>query len=51
MGVGVSKTKLAQAMLEILLQLPEGATNLSENNRVASSFLTVSPKKMPNKAN
>ena len=30
MGVGVSKTKLAQAMLEILLQLPEGATNLKE---------------------
>jgi hypothetical protein len=30
MGVGVSKTKLAQAMLEILIQLPEGATNLKE---------------------
>ena len=30
MGVGVSKTKLAQAMLEILLQLPEGSTNLKE---------------------
>ena len=30
MGVGVSKTKIAQAMLEILLQLPEGATNLKE---------------------
>ena len=30
MGVGVSKTKLAKAMLEILIQLPEGATNLKE---------------------
>ena len=30
MGVGVSKTKLAQAMLEILLQLPKGTTNLKE---------------------
>ena len=30
MGVGVSKTKLAHAMLEILIQLPEGATNLKE---------------------
>jgi hypothetical protein len=30
MGVGVSKTKLARAMLEILIQLPEGATNLKE---------------------
>jgi hypothetical protein len=30
MGVGVSKTKLARAMLEILIQLPEGAANLKE---------------------
>ena len=30
MGVGVSKTKLAQAMLEILIQLPKGTTNLKE---------------------
>ena len=30
MGVGVSKTKIAHAMLEILIQLPEGATNLKE---------------------
>ena len=30
MGVGVPKTKLARAMLEILIQLPEGATNLKE---------------------
>ncbi len=30
MGVGISKTKLARAMLEILIQLPEGATNLKE---------------------
>ena len=30
MGVGVSKTKLARAMLEILIQLPEGVTNLKE---------------------
>ncbi len=30
MGVGVSKTKLARAMLEILIQLPEGATNLKQ---------------------
>lgn len=29
-GVGVSKTKLAKAMLEILIQLPEGTTNLKE---------------------
>ena len=28
MGVGVSKAKLTQAMLEILFQLPEGTTNL-----------------------
>jgi hypothetical protein len=28
LGVGVSKTKLARAMLEILIQLTEGATNL-----------------------
>lgn len=30
MGVGVSKAKLAQAMLDILLQLPIGTTNLKE---------------------
>ena len=30
MGVGISKTKLVKAMLEILIQLPEGATNLKE---------------------
>jgi hypothetical protein len=30
MGVGVSKAKLMQAMLEILFQLPEGTTNLKE---------------------
>lgn len=30
MGVGISKTKLTQAMLEILLQMPKGATNLKE---------------------
>ncbi len=30
MGVGVSKAKLAQAMLEILVQLREGTTNLKE---------------------
>jgi hypothetical protein len=30
MGVGISKTKLSRAMLEILLQLPEGAVNLKE---------------------
>ena len=30
MGVGVSKTKLAQAMLDILIQLPAGTTNLKE---------------------
>jgi hypothetical protein len=28
MGVGVSKAKLAEAMLDMLLQLPTGATNL-----------------------
>ncbi len=30
MGVGVSKSKLSKAMLEILIQLPEGTTNLKE---------------------
>ena len=30
MGIGISKAKLSQAMLEILLQLPEGTTNLKE---------------------
>jgi hypothetical protein len=30
MGVGVSKAKLAQAMLDILLQLPTGSKNLKE---------------------
>jgi len=30
MGVGISKTKLTQAMLEILLQLPKNSTNLKE---------------------
>ncbi len=30
MGIDVSKAKLAQAMLEILIQLPEGTTRLKE---------------------
>jgi len=30
MGVGVSKAKLSQAMIEVLLQLPTGSTNLKE---------------------
>ena len=30
MGIGISKAKLSEAMLEILLQLPEGSTNLKE---------------------
>ena len=30
MGVGISKAKLSEAMLEILLQLPEETTNLKE---------------------
>ncbi len=30
MGIGVSRAKLSQAMLEILLQLPEGTTNLKD---------------------
>jgi len=30
MGIGISKAKLSEAMLEILLQLPEGTTNLKE---------------------
>jgi len=30
MGVGVSKSKLAQAMLEILVQLPPGTADLKE---------------------
>ena len=30
MGVGVSKAKLSEAMLDVLLQLPAGATNLKE---------------------
>jgi len=29
-GLGVSKEKLKQAMVEILLQLPEGTSNLKE---------------------
>lgn len=29
-GIGVSKTKLAQAMVEILVQLPEGSKNLKD---------------------
>ena len=30
MNVGLSKAKLSQAMLEILIQLPAGTTNLKE---------------------
>ena len=30
MGVGVSKAKLSEAMLEVLLQIPAGTTNLKE---------------------
>jgi hypothetical protein len=30
MGVGISKAKLSEAMLEVLLQLPTGSTNLKE---------------------
>lgn len=30
MGVGLSKSKLSEAMLEILLQLPQGTSNLKE---------------------
>ena len=30
MNVGLSKAKLSEAMLDILLQLPQGATNLKE---------------------
>lgn len=30
MGIGISKAKLSQVMLEILLQLPKGTTNLKE---------------------
>ena len=30
MGIGISKTKLAQSMLEILSQLPKGTTRLKE---------------------
>ena len=30
MGIGVSKAKLSEAMLEILVQLPVGTTNLKE---------------------
>ena len=30
LGIGVSKEKLKQAMVEILLQLPEGTSNLKE---------------------
>ena len=29
-GIGISKEKLKQAMVEILLQLPEGTSNLKE---------------------
>ncbi len=31
MGPGISKAKLSQAMMEILLQLPKGTTRLKEN--------------------
>jgi hypothetical protein len=30
LGIGISKEKLKQAMVEILLQLPEGTSNLKE---------------------
>ena len=30
MGIGVSKAKLSQAMLDVLVQLPEGTTSLKE---------------------
>jgi hypothetical protein len=30
LGVGVSKAKLSEAMLDVLLQLPTGSTNLKE---------------------
>ena len=30
MGIGISKAKLSEAMLEVLLGLPTGATNLKE---------------------
>ena len=30
MGIGISKSKLSEAMLEILMQLPEGTTNLKD---------------------
>jgi len=30
MGIGLSKSKLSEAMLEILLQLPEGTINLKD---------------------
>lgn len=30
MGIGISKAKLSEAMLEILMQLPEGTTNLKD---------------------
>ena len=30
MGIGISKAKLSEAMLEILMQLPEGTTSLKE---------------------
>jgi hypothetical protein len=30
MGIGISKAKLSQAMLEVLMQLPEGTADLKE---------------------
>jgi len=30
MGIGISKEKLSESMLQILMQLPEGTTNLKE---------------------
>ena len=30
LGIGISKEKLKQAMVEILLQLPEGTSSLKE---------------------
>ena len=42
MGVGVSKAKLSEAMLEVLLRFPTGSTNLKETMISSSSALCFS---------
>jgi hypothetical protein len=43
MGAGISRTKLSQAMLEILLQLPEGVVNLKKTIVMHSDSIKAHP--------